>query len=436
MAMKNDWYSCDGEGQSPAEAGLSRRNLLRTAATLGTAGLWWAGAKSALSQVAVREDRSDGNVVVIIFLRGGADALNLVAPYAEDAYYRERPTLALRKPTDKAVGANQKLADLDGFFGLAPALSSLLPLYESGELGFIHAVGSGDQTHSHFEAMSTMERGLRNQADATGGGWLGRHLRSKAGSASPLRAVAFSSIMPDSLGGATSALAVESLEQFQLSQNDTRLRSALLEMYEGGDDAISHSGRETLKVLDSLQKVNPKEYRPDHGAVYPNHFAGDALRQVAFLIKQDLGLEVACLDVGGWDTHVAQGQTEGWLPSLLGDLGRCIAAFRQDMGPEMSKVTVIVQSEFGRRLAENSGFGTDHGAGGVMMALGGGVKGGKVYGDWPGIGPGQLTGPGDLKITTDYRTVLSELLIKRLQTPNISEVFPNFRTQPIGVFTG
>jgi len=430
MAMKTDWYSCDGDGQ-PAS---TRRSFLRSAALVGTAGVWWAGAKSALSQVAVRGDRSDGNVIVVIFLRGGADALNIVAPYAEDAYYRERPTLGLRKPNDKSVGDSQRLADLDGFFGLTPALSPLLPFYRDGELAIVHAVGSGDTTHSHFEAMSTMERGLRNQTDATGGGWLGRHLKAKAGSASPLRAVAFSSIMPDSLGGATSALAVESLEQFRLSQNDAQLRSAIGALYRDGDDAISRSGRETLKVLESLQKVNPAAYQPDHGAVYPNHFTGDALRQVAFLIKQDLGLEVACLDIGGWDTHVAQGQTEGWLPSLLGDLGRCLAAFRQDMGGEMAKVTVVIQSEFGRRLAENSGFGTDHGAGGLMMALGGGVKGGKVYGDWPGLEPAQLTGPGDLKITTDYRSVLSELLDRRLATPDLATVFPGFRPQPMNIF--
>jgi len=382
----------------------------------------------------LRADRSAGNILVVIFLRGGADALNMVAPYAEDAYYRERPTLALRKPTDKSVGSGQRLTDLDGFFGLSPALAPLHPLFSNGELAFIHAVGSGDMTHSHFEAMSTMERGLRDQTDSTGGGWLGRHLKMQAGSSSPLRAIAFSSIMPDSLGGATSAVAVNSLDDYRLADNRPEIQEALAGLYSEGDDVIAQAGHETLAVLSQLNQVNPRDYRPDHGAVYADHPTAQALRQVAFLIKQDLGLEVACLDMGGWDTHVAQGQTEGWLPSLLGDLGRAIAAFHQDMGDEMKRVTLIVQSEFGRRISENSGFGTDHGSGGMMMALGGGVNGGRVFGDWPGLNTENLTGPGDLQITTDYRSILSELLSKRIGNQHTEQIFPGHRPKPLGVF--
>lgn len=431
MAIKHDWCACDGHGS----VNESRRSFLRGAAALGMGAVWWAGAKSAFSQVALRSDKTDGNILVVIFLRGGADGLNVIAPYQEDIYYKERPTLALRKPNDKSVGEGQKLYDLDGFFGLNPALAPLLPYFREGELAAIHAIGSGDKTHSHFEAMSTMERGLRDQADATGGGWLGRHLNAKRGSNSPLRAVAFSSIMPDSLGGASSAVAINSLSDYKISAGDEPLLDHLLTLYAKGDDEIAASGRETINVLSTLNRLNPNDYKPDHGAVYPDHDTADALRQVAFLAKENLGLEVACIDVGGWDTHVAQGQTEGWMASLLGDLGRSLAAFRKDMGDEMKRVTVIVQSEFGRRIAENSGFGTDHGAGGVMLALGGGVKGGKVYGDWPSITAADLTGPGDLKITTDYRDVLGELLLKRLNSPDLSEVFPNYRYKSREIFT-
>lgn len=430
MAMKDTWHFCDGEGRLDGPK-LNRRQALVGAATLAAGGVWWASARSALSQALVRQKPTTDHVLVVIFLRGGADGLNIVAPHGEDEYYKLRPSLAIPRPTDRT--AKNRLIDLDGFFGLNPALSPLEASYKEGELAIVHAVGSGDETHSHFEAMSTMERGLKNQADSTGGGWLGRHLTTSSGSPSPLRAVAFSSIMPDSLGGAIGATALSSLAEFRLAEGLEI--EHLRKLYARGDGPIDQAGRETLQVLDSLNRVDPRGYQPEHGAAYPDHPTSQALREVAFLIKQEMGLEVACLDVGNWDTHVAQGQTEGWLSSLLGDLGRSVAAFRKDLGSRSKKVTVVVQTEFGRRVAENSGLGTDHGAGGVLFVLGGGVKGGKVYADWPGLVPDKLVGPGDLKVTTDYRDVLAELLAARFGNHRTAEVFPGLRHRPLGLFS-
>jgi uncharacterized protein (DUF1501 family) len=367
------------------------------------------------------------------------DGLSVVAPYGEDAYHRLRPSLALAKPGDTSSKVGDRALDLDGFFGLNPSLAPLLPLFREGKLAFVHALGSGDPSHSHFEAMEAMERGLYSANEPAASGWLSRHLlATPAKKQTPLRAVALSSTLPNSLSGATDALAMESLDQFRISGdsgNEAAFRAKLSDLYADGKDTLTTAGRETLEVLSTLNRLNPSAYVPDNGAKYPKSDLGDALRQVAFLIKADVGLEVAVLDKGGWDTHVAQGSTGGWLAYLLDDLGKAMAAFAQDLGSELGNVTVIAQTEFGRRAYENSGAGTDHGHGSVMTILGGGTKGGTVYGKWPGLEQHQLDGPGDLAVTTDYRSVLSEVISKRMGNPDSSKVFMDFNGPELGLIT-
>ena len=427
MAMSKHEFACDGYAEA-----MQKQMTRRAALTAGIAGVaWWAARKTALAQATFGEN---GNVLVVVFLRGGADGLNIVAPYTEDAYYRLRPTLAIKKPGS----GTSALRDLDGFFGLHPSLAALHPIYEEGELAFIHAVGSGDQSRSHFEAMTTMERGADNRRAPQSSGWLARHLATTPSRESPLRAVALSRTVPESLRGATQAIAIRSLDEFRLAGSDDQRKAAekaLADLYQDGDDAFAGAGRDTLQVLKKLGAIDMESYSPENGAIYPGSSLGNGLKQIAILVRQEVGLEIASLDAsdrGGWDTHIAQ---EFLLAMQLQDLGDSLAAFRKDLADDMSRVTVVVQTEFGRRAAENSGYGTDHGRASIMIALGGGVSGGRVIADWPGLEEDQLDGPGDLRVTTDYRDVLAEALSKRLGNARTDEVFPLSSIRPVGVFT-
>lgn len=430
---------------------LTRRQILTGAALAAAAG----GANgvgrqvSALASVTVgpRGERKGCDTLVALFLRGGADGLNIVVPHGDDDYYRLRPTLSLPRPNDRGSAVKARVLDLDGFFGLHPALAPLLPIYQAGELAVVHAVGSGDQTRSHFEAMATMERGLARQSGAASG-WLARHLASTAEDGeSPLRAIAVSETMPDSLRGATNATALRSLSDFRLIAPDTlptgsggkafhadyrtaavteSLRSLYSKAPNPSLQSVVGAGRESLAAMEAVRRLDPAHYRPDPNAKYPDNDLGNGFRQVACLVKGGVGLEVACLDMGGWDTHVAQGRDAGWQPALLGDLGRALAAFTTDIGPKIANVTIIVMTEFGRRAYENSGLGTDHGRAGMMLLAGGGVVGGKVYAQWPGLAAEKLEEPGDLRVTTDYRDVLAEVLAKRLRNESLGDVFPDY----------
>ncbi|GAB4465870.1 MAG: DUF1501 domain-containing protein [Armatimonadaceae bacterium] len=422
------WFSCDGNGSVHAPPSVSRhsRRQVVTSTVAATLAAWLG--KSALHNVAFAEPgkKSERDVLVVLFLRGGADGLSVVAPYGEDAYYRNRPTLALKK---------NDVVRLDDFFGLHPALTALEPFYKEGKLAAIHAVGSGDDTRSHFEAMATMERGVADQKAFASSGWLARHLlNAPVTQTSPLRAVAFDSVMPDMLRGAVEVSVMQSLEEFRLHAPDNDRGKAatatLAALYGSGNDAVVRAGRETLAVLDAIKKVDPTNYKPQNGATYPESHLGNGLRQTAFLIRANLGMEVAALSRGGWDTHVAQGGTVGLLAGELKDVGDSLAAFAQDLGSEMERVTVLVQTEFGRRVYENDGLGTDHGRASMMLLLGGGIHGGKVYTKWPGLEENQLEQPGDLRVTTDYRTVLAEIVEKRLRGAAwVREVFPSVTAQ-------
>lgn len=451
--MKKDWMACDGTGresrsgasiaeEQPMGASLtplSRRTLLTTAA-LGWIG-WLGARRGALAELTLRpsKGKDDGRILVVLFLRGGLDGLNAVVPYAEDDYHRLRPTLGLKAPNDKTSSSIDRTLDLDGFFGLNPALAPLLPPFREGRLSVVHAVGSNDLTRSHFEAMSAMERGVATAKASASSGWLARYLNATAAEPlSPLRAVALSSTMPDSLRGATHAIQLESLDDFRLSSGDRKwvesFQKGLGELYEGGSDAVREAGRQTLEVLDSLSKIDLDSYPSERGVAYPDSELGRGLRQVAVMIKTGLGLEVACLDRGGWDTHFGQGRSEGLLTGLLDDLARSLAAFAADIRAFRERVTVVVQTEFGRRAYENVTLGTDHGRGSVMMLLGPTVAGGKVAGEWPGMRKDQLEEPGDLRVTTDYRQILSEALAWHSGSDSSLEVFPSFSARPSASF--
>ncbi len=427
----SDNYSCNSYREASLKKGVSRRDLIRLGA-LGMVG-WVAASQTALSQIAINNQQpTTNNVLVVLFLRGGMDGLNAVVPYADEEYYRLRPSLGIGAPNSKTAIADRAI-DLDGFFGFHPVLKPMLPLFEDRRLAIVHAVGSGDQTRSHFEAMNVMERGLASDTRGSMGGWLARYLKAtESDSDSPMRAVALTSVLPDSLLGATHAVNFSNLNEYRLDA-PLDVRSDLAQMYSKGKDAVSLAGIDTLNVLRKLEKLNPQSYKPNGTAAYPDTELGNGFKQVAMLIKNDVGLEVACLDRGGWDTHVAQGAGTGLLASHLDDVAKSLAAFAADMGKELGRVTVVVMTEFGRRTEENTGLGTDHGRGSCMFVLGGGVKGGKVYGDWPGLKENQLEGPGDLRVTTDYRDVLSEVLLKRMSLIDQGEIFPGHKDLHLGL---
>jgi len=369
-----------------------------------------------------------GDTLVVVFLRGAADTLNIVVPHGEAAYYQRRPTLGIPRPDDQRAPAHLRAIDLDGFFGLHPGLAPLLPAWQAGHLAPIHACGAPDESRSHFRAMELMERGVDDERGPASG-WIGRHLATlNAGSHSTLRAVGLGQLPQRSLSGAVPVSALRSIADFHLGGDRAavaQMQAALTSLY-GGDQALSVIGQETLGILDTLQALDPLGYAPAHDARYPASEFGLGLRQVAMLIKAEVGLEVAAIDVGGWDTHFAQGGSEGQMAGLLADLGQGLAAFHADLFDNAGRLTVVTMSEFGRRVQENGSLGTDHGHGSLMLLMGGSVVGRRVAGQWPGLAPEQLVGPGDLAVTTDYRDVLGEVCLKRLNNPALADIFPGF----------
>jgi uncharacterized protein (DUF1501 family) len=345
--------------------------------------------------------------VVAIFQRGAVDGLNVVVPYAEQAYYAARPTIAIPR---------SDVQDLDGFFGVHPALAALLPYFKDKSAAFVHAVGSPDATRSHFDAQDFMESGTPG-VKTTDDGFLSRAV-TQTGEKSPLRAVAFAPAMPRILAGKANAVAMTNIAQFGV-RGDASVNSAFESMY-GGFDAAR-----------ILKSADPAKLQPENGAVYPNTPLGNSLKQIAQLIKSKVGLEVAFTDVGGWDTHAGEGGAQGQLANNLRNFSEAIAAFAKDLGSRMSDVTLVTMSEFGRTVRENGNRGTDHGHANFMMLLGGGVKGGKVYGKWLGLQ--NLYENRDLAVTTDFRDVFAEVLAKRLAVPALKSVFPNYAPKTLGV---
>jgi uncharacterized protein (DUF1501 family) len=363
--------------------------------------------------------------LVVIFQRGAADGLNIVVPHAESSYYAMRPTIAIPR---------EQVIDLDGFFGLHPAMASFKPLWDQGHLAIVHAAGSPDPTRSHFDAQDYMESGTPG-VKSTEDGWLNRALRNASDhDTSPFRGVSMGGVLPRMLSGSAPAVAVGNINNFGVGGPNPRVQpvAATFEaMYDQSVDAVLHgTGEETFDAVKMLKAADPQRYTPAPGANYPRGPLGNALRQVAQLIKADLGVEVAFSDVGGWDHHVNEGSVQGQIAQRVGDLSQAMSAFWTDLGNLAEDTVVVTMSEFGRTARENGNRGTDHGHANVMFVMGGPVRGRRVYGRWPGLAPEQLNENRDLALTTDFRTVLSELVYRHLGNHNLGEVFPGFNAQP------
>lgn len=418
-------------------ARLDRRTFL-TRTLQSAAGLIFGNSLVALPRWMPRITLADphvgprGDTLVCLFLRGGADGLNMVVPHGDEAYYTHRPTLGIARPDD--TRAEAKAIDLDGFFGLHPTLAPLKPIYDGRQLLFVQATGSPDESRSHFEAMDLMERG------AEGGeysGWLARHLATlDTGNQSALRAIAIGDMLQASLTGTVSATALQSIADYHLSGRDERvgqMQAILHTLYNQNQDLLTNTANQTFAAMSVLSQLDVTGYVPA-GQPYPENELGLGLKTIAQLVKADVGVEVACVDFGGWDTHFAQGSTTGIMANNLSQLADSLAAFHADLQNQMGHVTVVVMSEFGRRLQENGSLGTDHGHGNMMMVMSGGLNGRQLFSRWPGLQPEQLVGPGDLAVTTDYRDILGEIIRKRLNNPNLSDIFPAYTVQENGLF--
>jgi uncharacterized protein (DUF1501 family) len=375
--------------------------------------------------------------LIVLFQRGAADGLNIVVPFAEPNYYRMRPSIAIPQPKR---GGGDAAIDLDGFFGLHPSLAPLEPLFHKNQLAIVHAAGSPDPTRSHFDAQDYMESGTPG-IKSTEDGWLDRAAGTiPEEKPSPFRAVAMGPNLPRMLQGKTGAIAVPDLRQFKVQSQSP----AMANVVEGGfeamyaqtvDHALHGTGMETFEAIDLLRKIDPSKFPPENGADYPKNPIGQRLQQIGVMIKADIGVEVMFLDCGGWDNHVNEGGTQGQLANLLRDLGQSLAAFHQDMGDRMGDIVVVTMSEFGRTAKENGNRGTDHGHANCMLVMGGRVKGGRVYGKWPGLNEHQLNEGRDLALTTDFRSVVGEILVRHLDVKDLGPVFPGFDNNP-RKFTG
>jgi uncharacterized protein (DUF1501 family) len=369
---------------------------------------------------------------VVLFQRGAADGLNIVVPFAEPNYYRLRPSIAIGQPKRGGLDA---AIDLDGYFGLHPGLASLEPLFRGNQLAIVHAAGSPDPTRSHFDAQDFMESGTPG-TKATEDGWLDRAIQTAPEeNASPFRAVAMGSNLPRMLRGSAGAIALPDLKQFKVMPQSADMAGVV----EGGfeaiyaqsvDRALHGTGTETFEAIDMLRKIDPGKFPPENGADYPKSRLGQSLEQMGQLIKARIGAEVLFVDCGGWDNHVNEGGAQGQLANLLKDLGNGLAAFHRDMGDRMQDIVVVTMSEFGRTAKENGNRGTDHGHANCMFVMGGEVKGGRVYGKWPGLEDHQLNDGRDLALTTDFRSVVGEVLARHSGVRDLSPVFPGFDSNP------
>ena len=388
-----------------------------------------------LARTAAAAERSR-RVLITIFQRGAVDGLNMIVPHGEPAYYAARPSIAIARP---GTGADRAL-DLDGFFGFHPRMTPLAPLFQSKQLAIVHACGSPDTTRSHFDAQDYMETatpGVKSTED----GWLNRYLHAREHQqATPFRAVALAPQLPRTLQGTEPALAIGQIGQFGIraGQTSDMVQASFEQEYAAAAASVLQStGREAFDAVKLLRTADPLKYAPANGAEYPRSAYGDALKQIAQLIKADVGLEVAFAESGNWDHHVNQGAATGVLATRLDDLSRGIAALVRDLGDRMQDVVILTMSEFGRAVTENGNRGTDHGHGNVMMVIGGGVRGGKVYGRWPGLAPEQRYDGRDLAVTTDFRTIFSEVVRGHLGLRDTRHVFPGFDAPaPLGFLPG
>ncbi len=396
---------------------ITRRIFVRNGALaiVGTAAL--PGFLTRAARGAVGSEAGNKRLVVI-FQRGAADGLNIVVPHGESAYYVVRPSINIPR------GA---VIDLDGFFGFHPSLAGFESLWKQKHLAVVHAAGSPDPTRSHFDAQDFMESGTPG-IKATEDGWLNRCLRSRPDS-SAFRAVSLGPSLPRILSGAEPAVAISNINDFGVGGKNS-IANTFEAMYEQSVDSVLHgTGQETFEAVKMLKSADPSKYVPLPGANYPRGHFGDSLKQLAQLIKANLGVQVAFADIGGWDHHVNEGNTQGQLANILREFSESLGAFWIDLGDLAEDTIVVTMSEFGRTVRENGNRGTDHGHANVMFVMGGPVRGGKVYGRWPGLDPTQLYEGRDLALTTDFRRVLGEAVEQHLGNKNLNEIFPGFDNQ-------
>jgi uncharacterized protein (DUF1501 family) len=407
---------------------MNRRFFLKSGgvalASIGMMG----GAPTFLGRTALAESLTGGRrkTLIAIFQRGAVDGLNMVVPYGEREYYNLRPSLAIARPQ---AGNTEAAIDLDGFFGLHPALAPFKPFWDAKRLAVVDAVGSPANTRSHFDAQDYMESatpGVKSTRD----GWLNRYLQSKRDEqATPFRAVSMTQNLPRVLQGRAGALAISNLADFTIraGQYSQSVQGGFESIYEkSARDVLGGTGRETFEAVNYLKKVNPAQYKPENGAQYPRSVYGNSLLQIAQLIKAGVGLEIAFTDVGGWDTHVNQGGARGQLAFRLSDFAAGISALVTDLGKRMDDVLILTMSEFGRTARENGSRGTDHGHANAMFVIGNGVRGGRVYGEWPGLKSDKLYEGRDLALTTDFRDIFGEIAARHLGHSSLQTVFPGY----------
>jgi uncharacterized protein (DUF1501 family) len=376
-------------------------------------------------------------VLVAVFQRGAVDGLSMVVPHGDPGYYEARSSIALARPHPSKSDA---ALDLDGFFALNPSLAALQEVWNARGLAIVHACGSVDTTRSHFDAQDYMETGTPG-VRSTPDGWLSRALLGSAGTPSPFRGVAIGPTLPRILRGGRNVVAMASLADFDIKggRDVAVAQRGFEDLYEEGvRDVLYGTGRETFEAVRLLRTAAPTKTPPANGARYPQSPFGDKLKQIAQLIKADIGLEIAFTDIGGWDTHVGQGNEKGQLAGRFLDFGAALAAFHRDLGDRMADVVVLTMSEFGRTVRENGNRGTDHGHGTAMLVMGGGVRGGKVYGRWPGLAREHLFEGRDLAVTTDFRALFSEVAMRHLGLAPTTILFPGFATTAVpapGVMT-
>jgi uncharacterized protein (DUF1501 family) len=403
---------------------ISRRVLLRNG---GLALVSLGFAPGFVARAAAAGSPARRRVLIAIFQRGAADGLNIVVPFAERDYYSARPTIAIPQPGGGREGA---ALDLDGFFALHPRLAPLQPLWRDRALAIVHACGSPDATRSHFDAQDYMESatpGVKSTPD----GWLNRVLAAdRRADVTPFRAIALASQLPRTLQGPAPALAMTDIGRFGVRGGAGAQASFEAEYAAAADRALNRTGREAFDAIRQLEAAAPAGYQPANGAEYPRSAYGQALRQIAQLVKADVGLEVAFTESSQWDHHANEGGANGQLATRLGDFAQGIAALVTDLGSRMQDVVVLTMSEFGRAIAENGNRGTDHGHANAMFVVGGPVKGGQVYGRWPGLAPSQRHEGRDLAVTTDFRDVFAEIAVRHLGVRDIRAVFPGYAVSP------
>jgi uncharacterized protein (DUF1501 family) len=406
---------------------VTRRFFLKSS---GLALVSFAAAPSFLKRAALAQSLKgagkDHPIIIAIFQRGAMDGISAVIPFGDKNYYSVRPNIAVPEPKN---GSPDAAIDLDGFFALHPALSSFKSIYDAGNLAIVHAIGSPDNTRSHFDAQDYMEAGTPGKKGTTDG-WLNRYMQAKREpAASPFRAVSLTENLPRTLFGTAPAIAMTSISDFgvRAGAGNNQVAKGFEELYaQGMKDVLHGTGKEAFEAVKMLKKANPQQYAAANGASYPRSPFGQALLQIAQLIKSDVGVEVAFTDVGGWDTHANQGSSRGQLANRLQDFGTGIAALYKDLGDRMRNVVILTMTEFGRTIRQNGSGGTDHGHASCLFALGGPVKGGKVYGKWPGLAAEQLYEGRDLALTTDFRDVFAEVAARHMGATSLNAIFPGY----------